>query len=160
MAALTPEQVVGIYTNQINNWQAVGGRDAPIVVINKAEGSSTLEVFEDYYALNSAEIHADLTIVHNEDTIAAVEADPNTISYVSIGAAEYDIVNGAPLKLLPVDGIMATMANISNETFPITRVLTLVTHDPPTGLTQDFITYAQSQAVEDLVREQSFVRLE
>ncbi|HLA61548.1 MAG TPA: substrate-binding domain-containing protein, partial [Nitrospiraceae bacterium] len=36
--ALTDEQVVAIYTGTITNWKAVGGTDAPITVVNKAEG--------------------------------------------------------------------------------------------------------------------------
>ena len=39
--ALTDEQVVAIYTGKITNWKAVGGTDAPITVVNKAEGRST-----------------------------------------------------------------------------------------------------------------------
>jgi phosphate transport system substrate-binding protein len=39
---LTDEQVVGIYTGQINNWSELGGPDRPIVVVHKAEGRATL----------------------------------------------------------------------------------------------------------------------
>ena len=37
VAALSEAQVIGIYTGQIHNWREVGGRDAPITVINKAQ---------------------------------------------------------------------------------------------------------------------------
>ena len=50
---LSDEQVVGIYTGQIENWKVVGGTDAPITVVNKAEGRSTLEVFAGYFHLKN-----------------------------------------------------------------------------------------------------------
>ena len=39
---LTGEQVVAIYTGQLRNWSEVSGRDAPITVVNKAEGRAEL----------------------------------------------------------------------------------------------------------------------
>lgn len=43
--ALSRRQTIDIYTGQIVNWKVVGGSDAPITVVNKAEGRSTLELF-------------------------------------------------------------------------------------------------------------------
>lgn len=159
IAQLTNEQIIAIYTDQINNWQEVGGKGDPIIVVNKAEGHSTLELFESYFDLESDDIIADQIIRDNEEAIATIQSNENAIGYVSIGSAEYEIVHGKPIKLLPIQGVMATILNVENDTFPLTRTLNLVTDTPPTGLTQDFINYAQSEAVEDLVREQSFIPL-
>ena len=49
--ALTDEQVIAIYTGKITNWKAVGGMDAPITVVKKAEERPTLEVFLHYFTL-------------------------------------------------------------------------------------------------------------
>jgi len=35
--SLSDKQIVNIYTDKINNWKQVGGLDAPITVVNKAE---------------------------------------------------------------------------------------------------------------------------
>src|SRR5687768_13406668 len=45
ITALSQQQIGDIYTGKTPNWKAVGGRDASITVVNKAEGRSTLELF-------------------------------------------------------------------------------------------------------------------
>ena len=54
--SLTDKQIVDIYTDKINNWKQVGGKDAPITVVNKAEGRSTLELFAGHFKLNTKDI--------------------------------------------------------------------------------------------------------
>lgn len=157
--SLTDKQVVDIYTNRINNWKEVGGKNAPITVINKAEGRSTLELFLDYFKLKNSEVQADVVIGDNEQGIKTVAGNPNAIGYVSIGTAEYDAANGIPIKLLPVGEIAATTENVRNGTFPLSRPLNLVTQTEPTGLAKEFIDFARSQQVHDIVKAQYFVPL-
>ena len=42
---LTREQITGIYTRKIGNWSELGGPNEKIVLVNKADGRSTLETF-------------------------------------------------------------------------------------------------------------------
>jgi phosphate transport system substrate-binding protein len=157
--ALTNQQVVDIYTGKITNWSQVGGNDAPITVVNKAEGRSTLELFTSYFKLKNSDIKAHVVIGDNEQGIKTVAGNPNSIGYVSIGTAEYDVAKGEPIKLLGIGGVEATSANVANGKFPLSRPLNLVTKSPPEGLVKEFIEFAQSPQVHDLVREQSFVPL-
>lgn len=160
VADLTKEQVVGIYTRKIENWKEVGGKDAPITVVNKAEGRSTLELFCQYFGLKNSQIKAHSVIGDNEQGIKQVAGNPDAIGYVSIGTAEYDVEHGTPIKLLAVGGVAATSANVANGTFPLSRPLNLVTKTPPEGLAKEFIDFARSAEVHDLVRGQSFVPLD
>ena len=155
--SLTDKQIVDIYTNKINNWKQVGGKDAPITVVNKAEGRSTLELFAGHFKLKTKDIKADVVIGDNEQGIKTVAGNPNAIGYVSIGSGEYAATNKSPVKLLPVEGVAASIANVSNGTFPISRPLNLVTNEPPTGLTKNFIDFARSKGVQDIIQEQYFV---
>jgi phosphate transport system substrate-binding protein len=159
VAALTAAQVVDIYTGKITNWKDVGGKDAPITVVNKAEGRSTLELFCHYFKLKNSDIKAHAVIGDNEQGIKTVSGSANAIGYVSIGTAEYDAAHGTPIKLLPIAGVTAGSENVANGTFPLSRPLNLVTKTPPQGLVKEFIDFATSEKVHDLVREQSFVPL-
>jgi len=157
--ALTDEEVVAIYTGKITNWKVVGGKDAPITVVNKADGRSTLEVFLHYFKLKNADVKAQVVIGDNEQGIKTVAGNRNAIGYVSIGTAEYDETHGIPIKLLPIGGVAASTENIRNGGFPLSRPLHIVTRTPPAGLAKAFIEYAQSKAVHDIVRQQYFVPL-
>lgn len=157
IAALSDEQVVGIYTGRITSWKGVGGKDAKITVVNKAEGRSTLELFLHYFKLKSSDIRAHVIIGDNEQGIKTVAGNPDAIGYVSIGTAEYDATHGVPVKLLSVGGVDASIENVRNGTFPISRPLNLITRTQPAGLAKAFIDFARSRAVDDLVRSQYFV---
>lgn len=154
---LSNQQIVDIYTKKITNWKTVGGSDAPITVVNKAEGRSTLELFADYFQLEPQAIKADVIIGDNEQGIKTVAGNPNAIAYVSIGSAEYSATQGTPIKLLPIKGIDASVANVASERFPISRPLNLITKSVPTGVQKDFIDFARSQKVQDIVKQQYFV---
>ena len=157
--ALTDEQVVAIYTGKITNWKTVGGTDAPITVVNKADGRSTLEVFLQYFKLKNVDVKAQVVIGDNEQSVKTVAGNRNAIGYVSIGTAEYDATHGVPIKLLPIGGVAASTESVGKGIFPLSRPLHIVTRTPPVGLAKAFIEYAQSKAVHDLIRQQYFVPL-
>ncbi|MBE9222529.1 phosphate ABC transporter substrate-binding protein [Cyanobacterium stanieri LEGE 03274] len=157
--SLSDEQVKQIFTGEISNWQEVGGKDAPITVVNKAEGRSTLELFLDYFVLTNSQIKPSVVIGDNQQGIKTVEGNSFAIGYVSIGTAEFSINNNVPIKLLPLDEIGATRDNVANGSFPLSRPLNLVTNGEEDFLTQTFINYSQSAEVHDLIKKQDFVTL-
>jgi len=156
---LTNAQVKGIYTGKLTNWQQIGGPDAPITVVNKAQGRSTLELFLQYFQLSNRHIRAHVIIGDNEQGIKTVAGNPNAIGYVSIGTAQYDASHGLPIRLLPLHQVPASIETIRTGAFPLSRPLTLVTKSQPTGLTKTFIEFAQSPQVHDLISQQYFVPL-
>jgi phosphate transport system substrate-binding protein len=155
--SLTDEQVIAIYTGRVSNWSEVGGGDAPITVVSKADGRATLEVFLKHFDLASPDIRASVIIGDNQQGIRTVAGDVNAIGYVSVGTADFEIGRGVPIRLLPMDGVEATTANVRNGSFPMSRPLNLVTHGPVSPLAQAFIDFARSSAVNDLVKAQYFV---
>lgn len=160
VTALSDQQVVAIYTGKVVNWRDVGGADAPITVVNKAEGRSTLELFLRYHELESADVRASVVIGDNEQGIKTVAGNPDAIGYVSIGSAEYAATHDVPIRPLAMQGIPANLASVQAGEFPLSRPLHLVTKRQPTGLARELIDYASSPAVHDLVRELYFVPLD
>lgn len=159
IAVLSDEQIKAIYQGQITNWKDVGGKDLAITVVNKAEGRSTLELFLHYTGLKNSQIRPHVVIGDNQQGIKSVAANPGAIGYVSIGTAEYDENHGALIKLIPLRGVAATVANVKDSKFPLSRPLNLVTKGAPTGLAKRFVDFATSGAVNDLVEAQFFVPL-
>jgi phosphate transport system substrate-binding protein len=154
---LSRQQIIDIYVGKINNWSELGGPDEQIVVINKAEGRSTLDLFLEYFGLKSTDIQADVVVGDNEQDIKAVAGNPYSIAYVSIGNAEYDIEAGVPIRLLPLEGVAATRETVAAESFTMRRPLNLVVPKQPEGLVLDFINYARSADVRDIVESFYYV---
>ena len=157
VSALSDAQVVGIYTGRIANWSELGGPDAPITVVNKAEGRSTLELFLHHFNLKNSDIRPDVVVGDNEQGIKTVAGNPHAIGYVSIGTAEYDAAHGIPIRLLPIAGVGASIESVRDGTFPISRPLNLVTRAQPEGLAAEFLEFARSAEVHDIVKAQFFV---
>ncbi len=155
--ALTLRQVADIYTGKINNWKQVGGKAAPIAVIKSEEKRSSSELFTHYFQLRYQDLKSQLTAGDNVERIGMLLQHPNAILYMSVGEAERNAVKGAPLKLLPIEGIPATSRSIRSGDYPIARPLTLVTKGTPSGLTKLFIEFAASSQVSDLVVAHDFV---
>lgn len=154
---LTDTQIKHIYTGVISNWQQVGGKDQPIQVVNKAEGRSTLELFTQYFQLKNSDIKASVVIGDNQQGIKTVAANPTAIGYVSIGAAEFEASQGTPIRLLPINGIPASVEQVRKGNFPLSRPLNLVTRGQPDADVQALLDFAQSSQNQDLVLAQFFV---
>jgi len=160
VTTLNKQQITDIYTGRITHWHSVGGKNARITVVNKAEGRSTLMLFLGYLQLRNSNIKPHIIIGDNAQGIKTVMGNPNAIGYVSIGTAEYEAAHGARIRLLPMDGVDATVRNVTNGTFPLARPLNFITVAEPQGLARQFIEFAQSAQVHDLVKAQFFVPID
>lgn len=142
---LTKDQVTKIFKGEITNWSAVGGKNAPIFVNQRAEPSGTLDYFREEFMVGAdkkaipivgtAKHHAS-----NKLIIAAVAKDPNAIGFASLGSVSKSV------KALTIDGSVPTTQNAIAGTYHYVRPLNMVTKGPATGLAKAFIDYAKSPA--------------
>ena len=80
-----------------------------------------------YFGLKNTEVKPQVVIGDNQQGIKTVVGNPDAIGYVSVGTAEYEASQGAAIKLLPLEGIAASVENVRNRSFPLSRPLNLVT---------------------------------
>lgn len=154
---LSAEQITDIYRGRFRSWADVGGEDHPITVINRADGRAELEQFQALFGVPATEIVADLISGENLHGIHTVAGDPHALIYMSVGASEFEIQQGRPVRLLDYAGVPASSATVSSGDYPLQRPLILVTPPEPEARVRDFIAYARSPAVHDLVRRQAYV---
>lgn len=159
VAQLSDQQIIDIFTGKTTDWKDVGGKPGRITVVNKAEGRSTLDLFLLHFKLKNSEIKAQVVIGDNAQGVKTVVGNAGSITYVSIGTAEFEAGQGTAIKALPMNGVIPTTAAVKNGTFPLSRPLTLVTKTQPDGLAKAFIGFAQSKEVHPLVTEQFFVTI-
>ncbi len=148
---LTDAQVKAAFSGAVTNWSELGGPDLPITVINKAEGRSTLELFLSHFKLASTDVKAHVIIGDNEQGIKSVAGIPGAVGYVSIGAAEYAMGREAAIRSLALNGIVPTLTGVGDGSFPLSRTLNLVVKSSPQGLLKEFLEFAQSEKVHDLL---------
>jgi len=154
---LTDQQVRDIYTGKLTHWSQLGGPDREITVINRADGRAEVEVVLEHLGLKPEQIKPDLIAGENQQGIKSVAADPAAITYMSVGASEYEAARGVKVKLLNWNGVPAGSDTVASGKFPVSRSLILITKDQPNHLATSLIDYATSDQVHDLVQEFGYV---
>lgn len=157
VATLSQDQIAAIFTGKTTNWKDVGGKDAPITVINRADGRSEVELVTHHFKLKPADIKASLIAGDNEQGIKTLTGNPDAIIYMSVGTSEQDAARGAPVKLLPLAGVKASVENVKNGTYPLSRPLVLITGATLKPTAKKFLDYTLSADAQPLIREFSFV---
>jgi phosphate transport system substrate-binding protein len=146
---LTTDQQIKVWTGAVTNWKEVGGPDLPIVLIFRPASSGTRSTFKKLVLGGATEATGGQTLT--EDSNGAVTtAVENTSGAISvIGFAYYnDPANKAKLNGLQLDGVDATVANMTAGTYKLSANGHMYTNGQPDGLTKAFLDYMLSDAVQ------------
>lgn len=154
---LSKEKVKNIYLGKITNWSQLGGENAPITVVHKAQGRATLKVFLKAFKLKNTEIKPNIIVGDNEQGVKTIANDKNAIGYVSVGAAIINQKYNVPISLIKLDGVEPSIKNIKNGKYPIVRELNLVTGVRPDKESLKFIKYIYSSAAKKIIERNHFV---
>lgn len=157
LTSLTKQQSIDLFTKKKTTWMDAGDSADSVVVVSKAEGRATLEVFLEYLGLDSAEMKADVLVGENQHAIKTVAGNPLAIGYVSIGAASAEIAAGVPIRVVNSDEVAPTAETVASGEFPIVRPLNIVTRGEPIGPAADFLRYLQSPDIRDIVETHLYV---
>ena len=135
---LSDEQLQGIFSGKITNWNQVGGSDGEINVITREEGSGTLDAFESI-VMGDSKIKDDAVVQSSTEAVKqSVSQDPNAIGFVSYAHMSDDI------KAVNVNGVAPSDATIADGTYELQRPFLFLTNGEPTGETKNFIDWVLS----------------
>ena len=138
---LTTDQLRRIFTGEITNWQAVGGPDEKITIINRADGSGTRLAFEDLILKGQAPKPAQEQ--DSNGTVKQIVANtPGAISYVAL-----PYVNST-VKTLTLNGVKATAANIQTNRWPLWSYEHVYLRKNASPATRAFVKYLTSPTVQ------------
>ena len=156
VSKLSREQIAGIFSGQICNWQELGGVDAPIMLYGRDQGSATMEVFEQKLlgkdmplALCKCNRISSNSVMRN-----IIAMDRNGIGFLSIGFLDWSKVKG-----ISIDGVVPSQQNALNGTYTIARTLFLHTRENPSQLTHLFVEYLKSSEGASMIQEAGYLPL-
>jgi phosphate transport system substrate-binding protein len=139
---LTTQQNVDIWTGKITNWKDAGGPDLPIVLIFRPQSSGTRATFRKLVLGGATEATGGQTLTEdsNGTVTQAVSKTDGAVSV--IGFAYYDDPANKPLlNGLQLDGVDATIANMTAGTYKLAAEGHMYTLGEPNGLTKAFLDY-------------------
>jgi phosphate transport system substrate-binding protein len=148
---LVLDQVRAIYAGEIRNWRLVGGRDSPITVITREEGSGTRAAFEELVMQRHRIVASALVQDSTGAVRQMVASDPAAIGYVSIGLVD------ASIKAVRLRGVEATEANIDAGKYPLVRPFLFVLSAEPRGVAKDFIDWITGPEGRELTRREGLL---
>ena len=166
---LSVNQVMGIYTGRINNWNEVGGPNQAILRYCRESSSGTYTFLKEQI-LKNQDYAADCQTMPGTSAVAnAVSKDPAGIGYG--GAAYY--LKQPQVKILPVkkddkseavnpvkaDGTLDFVAAWTHR-YPIARYLYMYAGFKPRGQAKAYIDWILSPEGQKIVEEVGYVPLE
>ena len=134
-------QLQKIFLGEITNWQQLGGKNVPIVLVNRAQGSGTRATFEKWVMQGKQPMAAqeqDSTVMVRQ----IVGSTPGAISYVAFSYIDKTVQG------LSVDGVAPTDANVTTNQWRIWSYEHMYTKGQPKGLTKKFLAYVMSPAIQ------------
>lgn len=137
--------------------QAVfSGRKDAFHVVGAQPGSASNALLARFLHQTLDTFKPNAAVESNTERMAVVASCENAISFVSIGAAERAIAQGVSIRLLPVSGVQACMANVRNGSYPICRSLTLASKEAPVGIARSFFAFCLSAQVNGILNAFDF----
>jgi phosphate transport system substrate-binding protein len=155
--SINKRRLAELLTGRIATWKALGGRAAPVHVAWRGKGQGSSELVLEHLNLKHEQIARHTLAVSNTDAIKLVAGDPDAVTVVSVGESERSARAGVAIRLLPYNGVQASSRTVANQTYALTRPLTLVARRLPEGLDKQFIDYALSSHVADLHMKHDFI---
>ena len=134
-----------------------GGED--IVVVSREDGSGTKGAFIELLGIEEEDADGnktdrtteEATIVNSTSIVMTTVADnKDAIGYISLGSLNDTV------KALNVDGAEATVDNIKNGSYGISRPFNIATRSEVSELAQDFIDFILSTEGQRVVEETGF----
>ncbi len=131
-----------------------------ISVISREDGSGTRGAFIELFGIEQKDSDGnkiDKTVVTSEITnstnvmMTTVAGDINAIGYVSLGSLNDTV------KAVIIDGNAATVENVKDDSYKISRPFNIVTKDEISEVAQDFINFILSEEGQKIVEENGYI---
>ncbi|MCG8605978.1 phosphate ABC transporter substrate-binding protein [bacterium] len=149
---LTIDQLRGIFSGKIRNWQELGGANLPIKVASRSPNSGTYLFFQEHVLLGDDYSPSAKVLPTTSAIVDFVRVNPGAIGY---GGMAY----GKELYHCHIDKVKPVDENVRNGTYPLSRYLYLYVARQPRGRLKNFLDWVLSSEGQRLVRDADYIPL-
>ena len=139
--SLTKAQLQDVFTAKITNWKDVGGPDQEIILVTRPSTSGTRALFTELALAGKEE--ASNQSLETDDSGTLLQSISQTKGAIGYIALSY-LVNNKDVVVLGIDGVMPTLENTYNGTYPVWGYEHMYTKGEPTGAVKAFLDYVVS----------------
>jgi phosphate transport system substrate-binding protein len=143
MSNLTEEQVCGVYSGKITDWQALGASQAPIVVMTRPPTEVDSEVIrEKIGCFKNLKVSEDAQVMaRGGDMAKGLSATANAIGMTSMTVVEQ---SKGRVKALTLNGVAPSAENVKSGRYFLTRDFYFVVKGEPTPSLRKFLDFVLS----------------
>lgn len=140
--SLTKQQLTDIFTAKITNWKEVGGPDEEIVLITRPSTSGTRALFKEF-ALGGAEEASNKSLETDDSgtLLQSIKDNKGAIGYVALSY----LVNNQDVATVAVDGVVPTLENTYNGTYPVWGYEHMYTKGEPNATVKAYLDFIMSE---------------
>ena len=142
----------------ITAFAAAAGQSGPITVVSREDGSGTRGAFIELFGVldkdkndntaGSAEITNSTSVM-----MTSIEGDKSAIGYISLGSLNDSV------KAVKIDGVAASVENINNGSYKISRPFLIATKAGLNERAQSFINFILSSYGQDVIAKNGYIRV-
>ncbi|MCE9612080.1 MAG: phosphate ABC transporter substrate-binding protein [Chthoniobacter sp.] len=152
LANLTKKQVEQIFTGDVTDWSAVGGKAGTISIYTRNTSSGTYSDWKELAMKKRDYAPSSQKMAGSEQIAAEVAKNPNGVGYVGLAYTK-----AAGIKVLKVDGIELTDQTVRDKTWAYARPTFYYTNGEPAGEAKKFTDFTLSDEGQALARKVGFV---
>jgi phosphate transport system substrate-binding protein len=155
---LTAEQVRAIMRGDITNWQVVGGRDEPIVLVTRLHCKKRPGHWKTILPDADEFRQQRLNVSSAADMVQRVSDFKGAIGHIG---STWDFAPDSKLKVVTVDGFEPSAENLASKRYPFFRNLSAVTNQHPSDDVLAIIKEVRTGAAfEHVARKYQLLRLD
>ena len=138
----------------------VSAASGDITVVSREDGSGTRGAFVELFGIEEekdgekVDMTTDEASVTNSTSVmmTTVAGDENAIGYISLGSLDDTV------KAVKIDGVEATVDNVSNDSYKIARPFNILTSDKESDAAKDFVNYIMSSDGQKIVEANGYIK--
>lgn len=149
---LTKKQVEQIFTGEVTDWSAVGGKGGKISIYTRNTSSGTYSDWKELAMKKRDYAPSAQKMAGHEQIAAEVGKNADGIGYVGLA-----YMKAAGIKIVTIDGAAPSGEAVRNQKWPYARPTFYYTNGDPTGLAKQFVDFTVGPTGQKIVDSVGFV---
>jgi len=155
---LSRSGLIDVFAGERRRWE----NGAPIVVLQRERGDSSHAAVDralpDFAAVNDTAYRQERwRVVYNDRAMyETLVSTPGAVGLLDVGATQ---TQALALKVLELDGVAPTEANLRSGRYPFAKDLSFVSVEQPAGLAGELVDFVRSSDGQALIRQRGYIPL-
>ena len=140
----------------------VSAASGEISVVSREDGSGTRGAFVELFGIEEkidgekVDMTTEEASVTNSTSVmmTTVAGDENAIGYISLGSLNDTV------KALKIDGVEASVENVADDSYKVSRPFNIITGDEVSAEAQDFINFILSADGQQIVEDNGYIKVD